>query len=139
MAVFAVLFALAAYQNIAKYFLVYPAGLPDKNLAPGKIIAEYIDKLPVDISVYFSSCCWGEWGEPEPKGVAYQLLKPGRFADFSKLIKDCSEIKKHPAVVVTDPKKADLAEKFMKCSGSSKSAEIISNEGILVSRMVFVD
>ncbi len=136
---FAVIFAMSANLNIAKYFLAYPAGLPDKNLAPGKIIANYIDKLPVNISLYFSSCCWGEWGEPEPKGIAYQLHNQKRFIDFSKHIKDCSEIRKHPAAVVTDPRKGDLAEQFMKCSAGSKLLDVISGKGILVGKLVFVN
>ena len=29
-----------------------------------------------DTHVYLANCCWGQWGEPEPKAIYYTLQKP---------------------------------------------------------------
>ncbi len=133
------IYIYAVHLNLKLYFVDYALGLPDKNLGPGRIIANYLDKLPSSVSLYFSSCCWGQWGEPEPKGIAYQLHNQKRFADFGKLIKNCSEIKNHPAVIMTDPRKIDLVDKFMKCDAGSKVMDVFSTNGILVSKLVFIN
>lgn len=136
--IFTIVYVYIAHLNLKLYFVDYTQGLPDNNLAPGRIIANYIDKLPLSTAVYFSSCCWGQWGEPEPKGIVYQLHNERRFTDFTKLKQDCNEIENRPAVVVTDPQKDELVEKFMKCSDESSSIDLFSKEGVLVSKLVLV-
>lgn len=135
---FTIVYIYIAHLNLKLYFADYTNGLPDKNLAPGRIIAHYIDKLPLSTAVYFSSCCWGQWGEPEPKGVVYQLHNERRFSYFHKLIENCTEIKNHPAVVVIDPRKDDLVAQFRQCAKNSQEINIFTSEGILVAKLVFV-
>jgi len=59
--------------NLTKYFVEYPKSLPNGNIPFGKIIASYVNSLPKDIDVKLAGCCWGAWGQPEPKSIYYQL------------------------------------------------------------------
>ena len=70
------LVAIILLLNIHKYFVEYPNGLPAKNTPTARLIAAYIDTLPSETPVYLSSCCWEEWGQPEPKAIYYQLTHP---------------------------------------------------------------
>ena len=59
--------------NLTKYFVEYPKSLPDGNTPFGKITAAYINTLPPTVDIKLTGCCWGAWGQPEPKSVYYQL------------------------------------------------------------------
>jgi len=59
--------------NLTKYFVEYPKSLPDGNTPFGKIVAAYINTLPPTVDIKLTECCWGAWGQPEPKSVYYQL------------------------------------------------------------------
>ena len=59
--------------NLTKYFVEYPKSLPDGNKPFGKIIASYINTLPPTVDIKLTGCCWGAWGQAEPKSVYYQL------------------------------------------------------------------
>lgn len=59
--------------NIYLYFVIYPEGLPNKNIPFGKIIAQNIDQYSNDYQPVVIGCCWGEWGQPEPKAIEFQL------------------------------------------------------------------
>jgi len=59
--------------NLYKYFIQYPNVLPNKNNPWGRVVSEYIDTLPKTTQVMMIDCCWGDWGQPEPKAVLYQL------------------------------------------------------------------
>ncbi|MBI3954930.1 hypothetical protein HY338_00670, partial [Candidatus Gottesmanbacteria bacterium] len=117
----------------------YSKGLPDNNLAPGKIIAKYVDRLPTNVGIYFASCCWGAWGEPEPKGVVYVLRQRREVVNYSKLIETCSEIETHSAVVVLSPDRDDQSVYFMKCAKDSRLEEIKTSQGIPVAKMVIIN
>jgi len=130
-------FAALVYENLILYFVSYRDGLPDNNLAPGRLIARYVDALPPEINLYFSSCCWGQWGAPDPKGVAYNLHAI-RYSDFSVQIKGCSEITHFPALVMTDPKRDDLLDTFQACSPNTEVRELRNGDGTLISKFVLV-
>ena len=131
-----VLFILTVYLNMRLYFVDYVWGLPDHNLAPGKIIAHYVDSYPKGVGLYFNSCCWGEWGAPDPKGVAYTLRKE-RFVDFSKQITACQEITYKPVLVMTDPGKPELLEKFKNCFPDSVTLELKHSQRGIISKFVY--
>jgi len=65
--------SIIGFLNLYKYFVTYPNNLPNKNVAFGKIISDYIDNLPINTKVILTSCCWGEWGQAEPKAIYYDL------------------------------------------------------------------
>ena len=131
-------FAYSVLINIRLYFTTYAYGLPDRNLGPGRIIGQAVDKLGREVGVYFSSCCWGEWGEPEPKGVAY-VLRVKREINYHKLIEGCNEIDHYPALIIANPYTENELEKFRKCSSQYKTSSIITEGGQLISRFILLE
>lgn len=59
--------------NWQRYFSAYAEHLPDQNTPIGKIIAKEIDRQSPGTESYVAGCCWGQWGQPEPKGILYVL------------------------------------------------------------------
>lgn len=110
-----VMYIYMVFTNLKLYFVDYANGLPDRNFATGKIIAEYIDSLPKDVNVYFGSCCWGQSGHPEPKAVAYILRKERDFIEYNQLINLCREIKRLPAIIIFGPKDNTKKEGYKTC------------------------
>jgi len=112
---------LVGLLNINKYFREYPETLPNRNIAFGRIIADYIDGLPAEASVYLADCCWGEWGQPEPWGIYYQLSKPlGRkkllVEKDEDLVRKCEQVPEdQTAIVIFNPGSAEGVEKLKNC------------------------
>lgn len=75
------------YINADRYFRIYADGLPNHNTPFGRVIAEYIDGLPAGAETYMFGCCWGEWSQPEPRGVLYALRTEHSllFVDLNKV------------------------------------------------------
>lgn len=65
--------AVMALFSLSTYFGPYQKGLPNQNAAWEKVISGFIDTLPVETHVKLTGCCWGEFGEPEPKAIFYTL------------------------------------------------------------------
>ncbi len=112
----ALLTILAA--NADRYFRLYAAGLPDGNTPFGRIIAEYIDSLPPGVEVYMFGCCWGEWSQPEPKGVQYVLRAPRmlRFVDLENVT--CEQLRTIPpgSTLIWAPDQRVPAPQLQGCS-----------------------
>lgn len=103
-----------SYANISKYFVLYPENLPEKNFAPGKKIAEYLDaNVSPQVSVYFASCCWGAWGQPEPKAVAYVITKKRIISNAN--IRGCEDITHFPALVILNPNDKVVLNQYKTC------------------------
>ena len=105
--------------NLNKYFYLYPKNLSNENVSYGKIIASYIDENKSDILIKLTSCCWGEWGQPEPKAIYYQLRnRKGReniVYDYP-FLKDCKELEdKNNVILIFNPSDELLIEKFKGC------------------------
>lgn len=66
------IFAINSYR----YFQLFIDGLPNHNTSFGRIVAEYIDSLPPKTAVYVVGCCWGDWGQPDPKAIQYVVRTP---------------------------------------------------------------
>lgn len=133
------IFGMMIFFNLTTYFAAYPQVLPDKNLGPGRIIATYVDKhIPQNVGVYFSSCCWGAWGEPEPKGVAYVLRKK-RYVFYNRPIESCDEIKDLPAFLVSSPADISSLMKFRSCGQSEYTLDkIVSDTGTVVANTLYI-
>ncbi|MCL4339380.1 glycosyltransferase family 39 protein [Patescibacteria group bacterium] len=100
-----VIFCQITLANMQNYFIKYAYGLPNHNLAFDRIIANWIVKLPSQTKVYLTSCCWGDWGQPEPKGVYYSLdiQDRGRYYFTPQL--NCMNFQStSPYVIILDPK-----------------------------------
>jgi Dolichyl-phosphate-mannose-protein mannosyltransferase len=59
--------------NFYDYFYVYPQGLPNGNTAFDQIIAQKVNSYPSNELVIIAGCCWGEWGQPEPGSIPYEV------------------------------------------------------------------
>lgn len=135
--VFALLLFFQAYVNLRQYFVDYAYGLPDHNFAPGKKIAAYIDKeVPAGVAVYFGSCCWGQWGEPEPKGVYYNLLKKRIVEDPNKTLDGCREVLRFPALVVIAPTRLDTLADYKKCFPEAEVSDIVQDGKVLFKQIL---
>ncbi len=129
---FLLLFFSISYLNLNKYFVIYPTGLPDKNVPFGKIIAKYIDSLPNDTKVHLTSCCWGHWGQPEPKGIFYVLNnKVGRKNIVSdKFITSCPSAHSNKSTLfIFNPTDQVMINKFKNCFPKGIFFEYIDNYG----------
>jgi len=71
--------------NYHSYFYRYSMGLPNFNVPFGKIIAQEIDALPKETKIYLLDCCWGDWGQPEVKGIQYALKTKRQIFDFQSV------------------------------------------------------
>jgi hypothetical protein len=78
------IFLVIAALNLYKYFYVYPRYLPDKNIPFGLTISDFIksNSLPLD-KVFLLGCCWGQWGQPEPKAIRINLENPAILPEIS--------------------------------------------------------
>ena len=66
---------LVVFLNLKKVYVDYAINLPNRNTPFAKIIAGKIDELPDNTLVIVTSCCWGEWGQPEPDAIHFSLRK----------------------------------------------------------------
>jgi len=131
------LFMTVAFINLSDYFKAYAQGLPQENLGPSRIIASYIDKhFPSDINLYFAECCWGDYGEPEPKGIAYNLRKPGRHSEYSRIIGSCKELDR-PAILIFK-RLEEIKGKFNDCIENAEQLQIETNSGENIARMFVI-
>ncbi|OGG03159.1 hypothetical protein A2W14_03610 [Candidatus Gottesmanbacteria bacterium RBG_16_37_8] len=132
--------AVISYSNLKTYYKDYPKVLPDDNLASGKFIADYLDKnYGVNLSVYFGSCCWGEWGQPEPKAIFYQMKEKKRKVEYSHYLDSCVEADKSPAVVVIGPSDAKLIEEYRDCFPLLFSKPVYDEKGKIIFRTINID
>ena len=130
----ALLFSVTCYLNVYKYFIDFPKSLPNNNIPYGKIVAEYIDSLPENTKVYLAACCWGDWGQPEPKGIYYVLYKNmGRKSMVTDdFIKKCDQIEKgRPVLVIFDPRETEKIKEFHQCFAEGKLEEHRVNDQLV--------
>ena len=107
------------FLNLIKYFGPYARGLPEHNQPWGLLIARYLDSLPPTVDVELAACCWGQHGQPEPKGIYYVLQnQQGRASLLSgKYIQQCRDLQPGRSYVIIFPPnpKSILATRFRTC------------------------
>ena len=109
---------LIGYLNGYKYFVIYPRTLPNGNTPYGKIIAKYIDGLPIDTTVKVANCCWGEWGQPEPKGIYHQLnnKKNRESIEQEKYVLSCEQVPQEGnLVIIANPNDTKKMDELLEC------------------------
>lgn len=113
----AIIFAAIAGSNVYKYFVIYPKTLPNHNSPFGTLIARTIDTLPVTTNVEMNGCCWGDWGQPEPKAIYYQLQnKENRTQLFSStFFTSCTTVDRTHDVVLFSRPDTSIASYFRGC------------------------
>ncbi len=117
-AIVAVLLAAILLINWNRYFNTYADGLPDHNTPYGKIIASQIDALPPGVSAIVVGCCWGQAGQPEPKGIQYilQTPRPVQFLSDGKFV--CpTALRRQGAFVVFAPALVGEVQQAIACFG----------------------
>lgn len=134
------LIVIIAYLNFYKYFVFYPQDLPNKNTPFGKIIASYIDTLPLDTKIYLTSCCWGEWGQPEPKGI-YYVLKNKRGREniiHESFIQSCSEVPRNRnTLIIFSPHDSSIMSNFQQCFPHGVLRQhIVSGQDVFTSLLI---
>jgi 4-amino-4-deoxy-L-arabinose transferase-like glycosyltransferase len=117
--------------NILTYFGAYPNQLPDHNTPYGKIIADFIDHLPPKTPVFIASSGWGEWGQPEAKGVFYRLKnQTERQNILEETVEDCRQIPSdRDAMIIIDPQDLVKIEYFKRCFPRSRGASVSDTHG----------
>lgn len=68
-----ILIAIIAVMNTYQFGYIYPRTLPDHNVPFSLVINTEVKKHP-ERSYRLAGCCWGQYGQPEPK--AFQILDP---------------------------------------------------------------
>lgn len=139
LAILTIITSYSAFLNLQTYFSDYAHGLPDYNQAWGKDIAGFIDKLPAEINIYFGSCCWGEWGHPEPKAIAYILRNKRDFIKYDHTLVSCEEIVRLPAAVIVGPNDNDVARRYYECFPQAIKEAVVNKKGALVSRVIRIE
>lgn len=76
-----------AIFNFYNYFFIYPQTLPNKNIPFGRLIVEDIIKNynKSNSKIFLFTCCWGEWGQPEPKSIENYLISK-KYSYFNNYI-----------------------------------------------------
>lgn len=116
--IFSVVFMVITFLNIKEYFIDYSLNLPNQNVSYSTVVSEYIDSLPQNTKVILTDCCWGDWGQPEPKAIYYSLNNnQGRFNIVrDKFTKTCKNIENsRNLVLIFRPDKEQVFERLRKC------------------------
>jgi hypothetical protein len=88
--------------NVDRYFRRYVAALPYDNTPIARLVADYVDRLPLGTTAYLVGCCW-EGGMPEPKSIEYELAGLRRFVHWENPRRlDCAALDglDRPAVLI---------------------------------------
>ncbi|MCM8788080.1 MAG: glycosyltransferase family 39 protein [Candidatus Omnitrophica bacterium] len=102
------------FKNFYDYFYIYPENLPNKNIPFGKIITDDIKKelnFDKNKNIIIYGCCWGEWGQPEPKSISNYLEDKViiNYFDFFDQDKLCNFIKnKRETILIYTSNKATI-------------------------------
>lgn len=135
------IFIMLVYLNMNKYFVLYPKVLPDGNVPYGKIVAGYIDSLPPETKVRMTGCCWGEWGQPEPKAI-YYVLKNNKNREnivHETFAEDCDQVGNGgPQVLIFNPMDTGKIETFKECFSGAKFTSHYSSDGQHVFDSLFI-
>jgi 4-amino-4-deoxy-L-arabinose transferase-like glycosyltransferase len=136
-----ILVSIIVFLNINKYYVAYPKTLPNHNSPFGTIIARYIDTVPSITFVAFTSCCWGDWGQPEPKPVYYQLTKPQSRTNilYSQFIRSCWQVdRSHDTILLLRPEDTTISTLFTTCFPDASKKMIVDKQNQKVAEVLFI-
>jgi hypothetical protein len=135
-ATLAVIVAIIALLNFNRYFQTYARGLPNHNVAYGRIISDYVDALPRNTTAVLVGCCWGDWGQPEPSGIRYVAGTAARVRTVNGPDLDCGTLARlpRPAVLIWDPRVGSPSPQVSGCLGDKPGQIYFSQDGQAVFR-----
>lgn len=117
-----IIFAVA-YLNLSHYFGAYARGLPEDNEAWAGQIAHYVDSFSPDTAITLTNCCWGEFGQPEPKAILYSMRhQEGReHLAYDSFVDSCDEIDSSKSrVIIFRPSEKEKIQEFISCFPQGK-------------------
>jgi 4-amino-4-deoxy-L-arabinose transferase-like glycosyltransferase len=94
-----VLLVAIVLLNAQRYFRDYISGLPYQNTPVGRLVANYVDSLPVETKVYMVGCCWQD-AMPDPKSVQYAMAHPDQLTFIEPEQVTCDWLQFQPAATV---------------------------------------
>lgn len=128
-AIIIVLVIFSDFFNLKQYFVDYPNNLPNKNVSFSGEIAKQIDNLSKNTIIYVIGSNWGDWGQPEQKGIIFSLKKDRQvnFVDnIDSLGLPCSKTGNNESYYfVIDPKKTEEVNKLKQCFPYGQENQII--------------
>ncbi len=129
----AIILFLIFLLNYKQVFMDYPEGLPDHNVPFGRMIAEKIDSLSYEVMPLVYSCCWGDWGQPEPGGIKY-ALKNARSIFFITNDADLCEfiVRSDKYYLFLDPRYEFFIKGGYLCNQKIRQEKVISKYGDVV-------
>jgi 4-amino-4-deoxy-L-arabinose transferase-like glycosyltransferase len=123
------------FVNGNRYFVTYADGLPNHNVPFGRIIADYLQTLPAETNAFIVECCWGDAGQPEPKGIRYLDAGPvaTSLTEIDRAELGCDELAllPRPAVLVWNPLDP-VPMGLQDCSGELTPQLHTSDDGVQV-------
>jgi len=130
--------AVIALLNYHRYFDTYAQGLPNHNVAFGRIVSDYIDALPQGTTAVMVGCCWGERGQPEPSGVKYVAKTAARVRTIPAPAVSCDALARlpRPAVLIWDSALALPAPQLAGCLDGQKSRIHFGGDGLAIFRTI---
>jgi 4-amino-4-deoxy-L-arabinose transferase-like glycosyltransferase len=120
--------------NFNNVFITYPKGLPNNNTPFDRIIAQEIDNLAMNIKVNVVDCCWGEWGQPDPRAIKFNLRKKRDVNFINKSVANsaCNELiplngHKVRNIFITAPENISEQGKISSCFPHGQARKIYTN------------
>lgn len=133
---------LIAGLNLWNYYAVYPRTLPNHNVPFAETIAAYLNQSPQVDHVIMVECCWGEYGQPEPDGIRFEMQNPGRFIYMPEKNVSLNVLQAFkptgPLLLILNPKDLSLQEKFSQLYPDAKM-ETLQKGGYQVAQLMLID
>jgi hypothetical protein len=109
---------VVALLNLTHYFGAYARGLPEDNEAWAAQIARYVDGFSPDTKVVLTNCCWGEFGQPEPKAILYSLKNQADRENIAQetFVTSCDQIDSNKSqILIFRPSEEEKIQEFVTC------------------------
>ncbi len=122
-----------AYLNLTHYFGAYAAGLPEDNQPWAVQIARYVDGFPPDTKIVLTNCCWGEFGQPEPKAILYSMQhQEGReHITYDPFVTSCEQIDSSKSqLLIFRPSEEEKIQAFISCFPQGKLTQHKDARGV---------
>ena len=131
---------MVAVTNTRRYFVDYANGLPNHNTPFGRVIADYLEGQPAETHAFLVGCCWGEWGQPEPKGIRYLDANAvaNRVVELPADTFDCAALHSlpRPAVVIWSPSRDRPSSLLDDCASEFNQELRYAPNGTAVFRVI---
>lgn len=107
--------------NSYRYFVEYVQVQPNGNTAFGREISKYVRTRPVDEPVVLLGCCWGDYGQPHPHAIRYDIEPERKFIHIPLEEATCERLLEipGPAILVWGREEDLTANNLASCIGQT--------------------